>query len=73
MVNDDEKKRQLDSLKKRKYGLAKKAEQLRRSTGVKVALFIFDDDSEEHFAYLSKDEGTWPPSMAEVVGTSILC
>jgi hypothetical protein len=75
MVNDKQKKKQLDginSLKKRQYGLAKKAEQLRRSTGVEVALFIYDNKAQQYYTYLSKIEGNWPPSIAEVVGSPFL-
>jgi hypothetical protein len=55
---------------KRKSGIVKKVEQLRRLCGVKVAVFI-EDDAGELYSYVSIDDEHFPPSR-EQVGSSPL-
>jgi hypothetical protein len=66
-------KKQRERFKKRKHGLIKKGEQLRRSvTGVEVAIFIYDGIAQQYCIYRSNGQETWPPSVAEIVRASFL-
>jgi len=68
-LQQDEIKNLQDTSRKRKYGLAKKAEQFRRITGSDVALLIYDRVSQQYYTYRSKEEDNWPPSMSEIVSS----
>lgn len=63
----NERARTRSSTIKRRDGLLKKAEQLRRLGNIDVALCLFDPVSDEYWVYRSRDDDNWPPSIESMV------
>jgi hypothetical protein len=63
-----EDKKNITAFQKRRSGIVKKIEQLRRLCGgnIDAALFILDHSNQKLFTYLSKDDEFFPPSREQV-------